>query len=105
MLVDQRPGLLGMPDHRRGVAWVADCGQGGRCRETDDGATAQIRYYISSLDKSANRLLEEKNALAKYADYFSWTSTTWTGTESQTSLMQAAAIRDVTRGIVPSAGM
>ena len=83
------------------MAWAADCGQGGGRRETEDGATAQTRYYISSLDESANRLLEEENALAKYADYFSLDQHALDGNGARTSLVQAAVIHDVAQGIVP----
>ena len=45
--------------------------------------------------------LDEENALAKYADYFSLTQQDLDRNGAQTSLAQAAVIRDVTRGIVP----
>ena len=45
--------------------------------------------------------LDEENALAKYAGYFSLTQQDLDQNGVQTSLVQAAAIQDVTRGIVP----
>ena len=45
--------------------------------------------------------LDEENALAKYADYFSLAQQDLDQNGVQTSLVQAAVIRDVTQGIVP----
>ena len=45
--------------------------------------------------------LDEENALAKYADYFSLTQHDLDRNRVQTSLVQAAVIWDVTQGIVP----
>ena len=45
--------------------------------------------------------LDEENALAKYADHFGLEQHDLDGNGVQTSLVQAAVIRDVTRGIVP----
>ena len=46
--------------------------------------------------------LDEESALAKYASHFSLTQQDLDGNGAQTSLVQAAVIRDVTQGIVPS---
>ena len=45
--------------------------------------------------------LDEENALAKYAGYFSLTQQDLDQDGVQTSLVQAAVIRDVTQGIIP----
>ena len=45
--------------------------------------------------------LDEENALARYADYFSLTQQDLNQNGAQTSLVQAAVNRDVTEGIVP----
>ena len=45
--------------------------------------------------------LDEENALAKYADYFSLTQQDLDQNGTQTSLVQAAVIRDATQGIIP----
>ena len=45
--------------------------------------------------------LDKENALAKYANHFGLTQQDLDGNGVQTSLVQAAVIRDVTRGIVP----
>ena len=45
--------------------------------------------------------LDEENALAKYADYFSLAQQALDRNGVQTSLVQAAVIRDVTQGIIP----
>ena len=45
--------------------------------------------------------LDEENALAKYADYFSLDQRDLDRNGVQTSLVQAEVIRDVTQGIVP----
>ena len=45
--------------------------------------------------------LDEENALAKYAAHFGLTQQDMDGNGAQTSLVQAAVIRDVTQGIVP----
>ena len=45
--------------------------------------------------------LDEENASAKYADHFGLTQQDLDGNGSQTSLVQAAVIRDVAQGIVP----
>ena len=45
--------------------------------------------------------LDEESALAKYASHFSLTQQGLDGNGAQTSLVQAAVIRDVTQGIVP----
>ena len=45
--------------------------------------------------------LDEENALAKYADHFALTQQELDGNRAQTSLVQAAVIRDVSQGIVP----
>ena len=45
--------------------------------------------------------LDEENALAKYADHFALTQKELDGNRAQTSLVQAAVIRDVAQGIVP----
>ena len=45
--------------------------------------------------------LDEENALARYADYFSLTQQDLDRNGVQTSLVQAAVIRDVTQGIIP----
>ena len=45
--------------------------------------------------------LDEENALAKYADYFSLTQQALDRNGVQTSLVQAAVLRDVTQGIIP----
>ena len=45
--------------------------------------------------------LNEENALSKYADYFSLDQHDLDRNGAQTSLVQAAVIRDVTQGIVP----
>ena len=44
--------------------------------------------------------LDEENALARYADYFSLAQHDLDRNGAQTSLVQAAVIRDVTQGIV-----
>ena len=46
-----------------------------------------------------NRL--EENALTKYADHFGLTQQDLDGNSVQTSLVQAAVVRDVTRGVIP----
>ena len=43
----------------------------------------------------------EESALAKYASHFNLTQANLDGNGAQTSLVQAAVIRDVTQGIVP----
>ena len=45
--------------------------------------------------------LDEENALAKYADHFALTQKELDGNRAQTSLVQAAVIRDITQGIIP----
>ena len=45
--------------------------------------------------------LDEENALARYADYFSLTQQDLDRNGVQTSLVQAAVLRDVTQGIIP----
>ena len=45
--------------------------------------------------------LDEENALARYVDYFSLAQQDLDGNGVQTSLVQAAVIRDVTQGIIP----
>ena len=45
--------------------------------------------------------LDEESALAKYASHFNLTQANLDGNGAQTSLVQAAVIRDVTQGIVP----
>ena len=45
--------------------------------------------------------LDEENALARYADHFSLTQQALDQNGVQTSLVQAAVIRDVTQGIIP----
>ena len=45
--------------------------------------------------------LDEENALAKYADYFSLTQQDLDEKGTHSSLVHAAVIRDVTQGIVP----
>ena len=45
--------------------------------------------------------LDEENALAKYAGHFSLTQQDLDQNGAQTSLVQAAVIRDVTQGIIP----
>ena len=45
--------------------------------------------------------LDEESALAKYSAHFSLTQQDLDGNGAQTSLVQAAVIRDVTQGIVP----
>ena len=45
--------------------------------------------------------LDEENALAKYADYFSLTQQALDQNGVHTSLVQAAVLRDVTQGIIP----
>ena len=45
--------------------------------------------------------LDEESALAKYASHFNLTQQGLDGNGAQTSLVQAAVIRDVTEGIVP----
>ena len=45
--------------------------------------------------------LDEENALTRYADHFGLTQEDLDRNGAQTSLVQAAVIRDVTQGIVP----
>ena len=45
--------------------------------------------------------LDEENVLEKYASHFALTQQDLDGNGAQTSLVQAAVIRDVTQGIVP----
>ena len=45
--------------------------------------------------------LDEENALARYADHFSLTQQALDQNGVQTSLVQAAVLRDVTQGIIP----
>ena len=45
--------------------------------------------------------LDEENALARYADYFSLAQQDLDQNGVQTSLVQAAVLRDVTQGIIP----
>ena len=45
--------------------------------------------------------LDEENALTKYADHFNLTQEDLDGKGAQTSLVQAAVIRDITQGIIP----
>ena len=45
--------------------------------------------------------LDEETALARYADYFSLTQQDLDRNGAQTSLVQAAVIRDATQGIIP----
>ena len=45
--------------------------------------------------------LDEENALARYADHFSLTQQALDQKGVQTSLVQAAVLRDVTQGIIP----
>ena len=72
----------------------------------DQGETN--RLFIRAWDAEVEGALEdgllsldEKNALARYADYFSLTQQDLDRNGAQTSLVQAAVIRDVTQGIVP----
>ena len=52
-------------------------------------------------EKQIRASRDEDNALAKYAAHFGLTQQDLDGNGVQTSLVQAAVIRDVTRGIVP----
>ena len=45
--------------------------------------------------------LDEENGLAKCADHFNLTQEDKDGNGSQTSLVQAPVIRDVTQGLIP----
>ena len=45
--------------------------------------------------------LDEENALARYADHFSLAQQALDQNGVQTSLVQAAVLRDVTQGIIP----
>ena len=54
VLDNQRPSLPGVPEHRAGLARPV---LGGGRRETPAGTTVQPRYYISSLEAPAERLL------------------------------------------------
>ena len=62
---------------------------------------------LFNIDLSRARLydgllsLDEENALARYADYFSLTQQALDQNGVHTSLVQAAVIRDVTQGIIP----
>lgn len=58
MLGHQRPVLPGIPEHRWGLARTAFGVQVLGRRDTETGITVQPRDYISSLDVSAERLLE-----------------------------------------------
>ena len=58
VLDNQRPILPGVPEHRAGLARPALGGQGGGPPGDAAGTTVQPRYYISSLDAPAERLLK-----------------------------------------------
>ena len=78
-------------------------------RQTDLGQGEANRLLIRAWETAALGALEdghslsldEENALARYADYFSLAQQDLDQNGVQTSLVQAAVLRDVTQGIIP----
>ncbi len=68
-------------------------------RQTDLGQGEANRLLIRAWKTAA---LDEENALARYADHFSLTQQALDQNGVQTSLVQAAVLRDVTQGIIPT---
>ena len=78
-------------------------------RQTDLGQGEGNRLLIRAWKTAALEALEdgllsldEENALARYADHFSLTQQALDQNGVQTSLVQAAVLRDVTQGIIPT---
>ena len=77
-------------------------------RQTDLGQGDANRLLIRAWETAVQGALEdgllsldEENALARYADHFSLTQQDLDQNGVQTSLVQAAVLRDVTQGIIP----
>ena len=77
-------------------------------RQTDLGQGDANRLLIRAWETAALGALEdgllsldEENALARYADHFSLAQQDLDQNGVQTSLVQAAVLRDVTQGIIP----
>ena len=76
--------------------------------QTDLGQGEANRLLIRAWETAVQGALEdgllsldEENALARYADHFSLTQQALDRNGVQTSLVQAAVLRDVTQGIIP----
>ena len=77
-------------------------------RQTDLGQGDANRLLIRAWETAVQGALEdgllsldEENTLARYADHFSLTQQDLDQNGVQTSLVQAAVLRDVTQGIIP----
>ena len=77
-------------------------------RQTDLGQGEANRLLIRAWETAVQGALEdgllsldEETALARYADHFSLTQQALDQNGVQTSLVQAAVLRDVTQGIIP----
>ena len=77
-------------------------------RQADLGQGEANRLLIRAWETAVQGALEdgllsldEENALARYADHFSLTQQALDQNGVQTSLVQAAVLRDVTQGIIP----
>ena len=77
----------------RKPAWTSTSGEG--------SSSAPGRPPWRGPWKTAFSPWTRNNALARYADYFSPAQQDLDGNGAQTNLVQAAVIRDVTRGVVP----
>ena len=70
----------------------------------DEANSIRIRAWEAAVEGTLEDgllSLDEENALAKYTDYLSLTQQDLDQNGVQTSLVQAAVIRDVTQGIIP----
>ena len=72
----------------------------------DDGQTKELllRAWEAAVEGALEdglASLDEENALAKYAGHFGLTQKNLDGNGTQTNLVQAAGIQDVTQGVVP----
>ena len=87
-------------DHLRELTltlWQADLGR-------DETNRILIRAWEADVEGTLEDgllSLDEENALLKYADHFSLTHEDLDRSGVQSSLVQAAVIRDVTQGIIP----
>ena len=70
-------------------------------RQAGLGQGEANRLLIRAWETAVQGALDEENALARYADYFSLTQQALDQNGVQTSLVQAAVLRDVTQGIIP----
>ena len=103
-------------DRITGLARSAAIGQGGGALQELDNAlrrtsmsnTHRRQLLIRAWEEAVEGALEdglisldEENALAQYADHFDLTQEELNRNGAQTTMVQAAVIRDITQGIVP----